>query len=185
METLYPASTTPGRVPIVPDTSGVHAVFVRGAEGGAPQAYGEPNHPWKGDRIVVERKSNPHGEAFRLFCFWTVGRPPSPRNRANRYEASHASVASSCCHGCEVYVLLLLVQGVWRLTFLFSSRARRQIRDRVLFVHTPVKRIDIGGTDDIVRVLLEEAPKQARGRTPTLTLTLSLESEGGIEGGRD
>lgn len=55
LEIPEPGLTTAGTAshrPLVlfctPDSSGVHAVFVRGAQGGAPQAYGEPNYRWKG-----------------------------------------------------------------------------------------------------------------------------------------
>ena len=55
----------------------------------------------------------------------------------------------------------LRMDGTYRLFSPFLH-ARRQIRDHVLFVHTPIKRIDVGGSDELVRVQLEKAPKQAR-----------------------
>lgn len=42
-----------------------------------------------------------------------------------------------------------------------------KIRDRVLFVTAPIKRIDIGATDDKIRVQLEQAPKNVSEYMPS------------------
>lgn len=37
-----------------------------------------------------------------------------------------------------------------------------KVRDRVLFVTAPIKRIDVGATDNYIRVQLEQPPKKVR-----------------------
>lgn len=62
-----------------------------------------------------------------------------------------------CRHACVSYPLYPLTRPPN-----FPPHPPPQVRDHVLFVEAPIKRIDIGGTDDLVRVQLEPSPKQAR-----------------------